>query len=103
MSTKILVENIKQRFNHNESKLYLKEKYTNKLSTVHAGGMWTITPALIAFLREPTNDTEHEILVDSYGNPIKVNRQEFLAIAVATYNTVLTEWHLEYLELKDRR
>jgi hypothetical protein len=103
MSTKILVENVRHRFNHNESKLYLKEKYTNKLSVVHGGGLWAITPQLIAFLREPTNDTQFEILIDSYGHPIKINRQELLTLAVNTYTTVMNEWYTEHQALGAQR
>jgi 4-alpha-glucanotransferase len=103
MSTKILVDNIRYRFDHNESKLYLKEKYTNKLSIAHAGGMWQITPTLLAFLAHPTNDTPYEYMVDMYNNPIKVDRQELLEIATTTYNNTLSQWHEEYTVLKDKR
>lgn len=103
MSTKVLVDNIRYRFDHGESKLYLKEKYTNKLAIAHAGGMWQITPALLAFLAHPTNDTSHEIMIDMYGNPVKVDRAEFLALANATYNEVMSQWHEEYTTLQAKR
>jgi hypothetical protein len=103
MSTKVLVDNIKHRFNHNESKLYLKEKYTNKLTIAHSGGMFAITPQLISFLREPTNDTNYEILIDIYGNPVEVDRQELLTLAAQTYSEVMSEWHTEYTELQAKR
>jgi hypothetical protein len=103
MSTKVLVDNIKHRFNHNESRLYLKEKYTNRLTIAYSGGMFTITPQLIAFLRNSTTGESHEFLVDIYNNPVKVDREEFLKIATETYNGAMEQWHTEYQELQAKR
>jgi len=103
MSTRVLVDNIKHRFNHNESKLYLKEKYTNKLTIAYGGGMFVVTPQLIAFLRQPTSDSPHEVLVDIYNNPIKVDRQELLAVVTSTYNETMSQWHEEYTTLQAKR
>ena len=104
MSTKILVADARARFNHHESKLYLKEKYSNLLCIPFNGGMWNISIELITFLRTPSlsnNDTE--ILVDIYGTPIKIQREKFLEVATETYNRVMEQWLLEFTELSNNR
>jgi hypothetical protein len=101
MSTKVLVENARVRFNHSESRIYLVEKYTNKLTVPHAGGMWNVTIELLAFLQSSTQD--EIVLVDSYNNPIKVVRQELLAVVTEKYNNVMNDWHKEYSDLVTQR
>jgi hypothetical protein len=103
MTTRILIDNIRDRFNHTESKLYLKEKYTNQLTVAFGGGMWTITPQLIAFLRQSSNSSPYEILVDNYNNPHKIDREEFLALAITTYNKIMNQWYDEHTELQAKR
>lgn len=94
-----LVIAARSRFNHQESKQYLKEKYTNKLTIAYAGGMFTIDKELIAFL----SSAECDIITDIYDNPIKINRQEFLALIVETYNSVMSQWLDEYTKLSGNR
>lgn len=103
MSTKILVAEARARFNHAESKLYLREKYTNKLNISHAGGMWFINIELINFLRESSSGEATEILVDKFNNPIEVDRKEFLELATRIYNDNMAEWLREYNELSKKR
>jgi hypothetical protein len=100
MDTQELVSNIKTRFNHRESKLYLEEKYKNQLIFACQGGTWQITMELLAFLRTSSNKT---ILIDYYNNPVEVETQELLESATATYNSVMSTWHKEYQELIKKR
>ena len=99
MSTTILVSEARERFNHAQSKRYLKEKYTNMLTVTHAGGMFKIDQTLISFLYS----TDCYILIDLHDNPIRVNRLELLELATTTYNRVMTEWLEEYTELSKSR
>jgi len=88
MSTSILVVNSRARFNHSESKQYLKEKYTNQLTVAYSGGMFKIDQTLISFLSQ----TECDIITDIYDNPVRINRVEFLNMATTTYNQVMSKW-----------
>lgn len=99
MSTEKLVAQARARFNHAESKQYLKEKYTNMLTVPYAGGMFKIDRTLLTFLSTTTS----EILIDIYDNPIKVDRVEFLKSATATYNSVMTRWLEEHTQLSKNR
>lgn len=101
MTTKVLVNTARERFYHNESKVFLKEKYTNKLTVPLSGGLWHITTELISYLRGSGNQTE--ILEDSYGHPVEVNRQELLELATKTYSEVMAEWHSEHQKLSKLR
>jgi hypothetical protein len=100
-SADTIVEKAKARFNHNESRIYLKEKYTNLLQLVHMNGMFTVTIELIAFLSAPSNDTESIIIVDDYGNPTQVDRKKLLEEARKHYNKIMTQWLEEHTELSE--
>lgn len=99
MTTSTLVANARARFNHHESKQYLKEKYTNMLSVAYAGSMFKVDQTLITFL----GSSQHDIIVDIYDNPVKVNREEFTKLVNDTYNLVMTEWLEEYTNLSKVR
>ena len=99
MSTTILVANARARFDHQESKQYLKEKYTNMLTVAYSGGMFAITPQLISFLTQ----TECDIITDIYDNPVKIDKSEFLELATDTYNNVMALWLEEYTKLSGNR
>lgn len=101
MTTKVLVNTARERFYHSESRIYLTEKYKNKLNIPMAGGLWQITPELIAFLR--TSTKQKEILVDSYGNPVEVDVGELLSLASETYSAVMGEWLDEHRKLSKFR
>lgn len=101
MSTKILVDSSRVRFDFAEARKYLQEKYQNQLRVTHNGGMWTITLELLAFLRSSPN--EKEIILDDYNNPSIVNVAEMLELATATYNGVMVKWHEEHTELSKKR
>jgi len=101
MDTKALIKEAKARFEHNSAKQLLKEKYQAKLVVANQGGLWKITPSLIAFVNDC--GTEHLILLDEYENPIKVIKGELLPVLVDTYLTVMEEWHKEFQELSRNR
>ena len=94
-----LVTQARARFNHSESKQYLKEKYTNMLTIAYAGGMFKIDQTLITFL----TNTPSDIIVDIYDNPVKIDRTEFLELATITYNTIMGQWLEEYTALSKSR
>lgn len=71
----------------------LKESIYARLNVAHNGGLFFITPALIAFLSAMPGD---EVVVeDTYGNPIRVNRPQLLDQARNQYTEVMAEWNDE--------
>lgn len=101
MDTKTLIAEAKARFNHNSAKEYLKEKYNAKLLIADQGGLWKADQQTITFLSSFLN-TE-VVLVDTFGNPVKVNRQELMDKLCDVYLTAMNEWHDEWKELESKR
>ena len=101
MDTQQLISETKARFSHNSAKTYLKDKFTSKLIVAEQGGLWTAKPELISFLGTTTSPTL--IIIDNFDNPVKVNREELLNKLIATYNTAMNDWYVEWTELEKKR
>jgi len=102
MDTKSLVVAARARFNHNSAKAYLKEKYDAKLLVADQGGLWKADQQTITFLSSFLNIKEI-VLVDTFDNPVRVNRQELMDKLCETYKTVMDEWYSEWKELESKR
>jgi hypothetical protein len=101
MDTNILVAEAKARFNHNLAKTYLSEKFDSKLILASQGGLWKADTQTISFLNTINIDTV--VLVDTFNNPVKVNRVELLSELISVYNSVMEEWYNEWKELEGKR
>jgi hypothetical protein len=101
MDTKNIIKESKAKFNHNSAKEYLKDKYNNKLLFAEQGGLWKITPELLATLS--SYPEESLILVDNYDTPILINREPFLKNALDRYKTAMKDYCNEWAELKKNR
>ncbi len=101
MDTNALIREARARFQHQESKVYLQEKYQAQLTIVNQGGMWTITPELIGYLRSCPDETT--IMIDNYKKPIKVVVSEILEDFENTYQEVMESWYEEFEQLRGKR
>ena len=101
MDTKTLINEARARFNHNSAKAYLKEKYDTRLIVAEQGGLWKANLETINFLN--SSASEFVILLDSFQNPVKVNRTDLLVKLTETYETVMSEWYNEWVELEKKR
>lgn len=101
MDTKTLISEAKARFNHNSTKAYLKDKYDGKLIVAEQGGLWKANLETINFLN--ATDKETVILIDTFNNPVKVDRQSLLSILQNTYESVMDEWYNEWSDLEKKR
>lgn len=101
MDTKTLITDAKARFAHNSAKDYLKEKYNAKLLVAEQGGLWRADQQTITFLSAFLN--KEVVLIDTFGNPVKVNRQELMDKLCDVYLNVMNEWHDEWEELESKR
>lgn len=102
MDTKTLITEAKARFAHNSAKAYLKDKYDSKLIVADQGGLWRADHQTISFLNSMSNDN-YIVVIDTFDNPVQVNREKLLETLTATYNTVMLEWHKEWAELEKKR
>lgn len=83
------------------NKQILREKIQTDLHFAYNGGMFKITPELLAFVQ--TWPTEFIYLEDVYQNPIEIEKQQFLVKAQQHYYRVMNEWHQQYAELRKIR
>lgn len=101
MDTKTLLAEAKARFNHNSAKAYLTEKYKNKLTVADQGGLWRADAQTINLLN--SFDTSQLVLIDTFDNPVQVNRRELLEKLQSVYTSVMNQWHNEWKELEGKR
>ena len=101
MDTKTLLAEAKARFNHNSAKDYLAEKYQNKLIVAEQGGLWKADAQTIGFLS--SFSSPQLVLIDTFENPVQVNRAELLAKLQSVYETTMNEWYNEWRELEGKR
>lgn len=83
------------------NKRILREKIQTDLHMTHNGGMFKITPELLAFVK--TWPVDELYLEDAYENPVAIYRQTFLVTAQQHYQTVMNTWHQQYEDLKKIR
>ena len=96
-----LVDEVRQATNFQINKKILREKIQTDLHMPHNGGLFKITPVLIAFFK--TWPVDELYIEDTYQNPISIDRQVFLVTAQQHYQTVMNRWHNEYEQLKKVR
>ena len=104
MDTKTLITEAKARFAHNSAKDYLQEKYNAKLIVAEQGGLWKADQETISFLSIMINDYDDRVvLMDTFANPVLVDRSELLSKLKQVYNDVMLEWYNEWKELESKR
>ena len=81
----------------------LKEKIQTDLHLAYNGGLFKISPELYSFAATWQGDPDNFFLEDAYGNPIKINAQEFVELATEHYSRVMNTWHQEHAELRQLR
>ncbi len=89
------------KFEHAVAKKNLKEKIDSELYVAHNGGMFKADQALIAFLKAWEEDTIY--MIDTYDNPIKVERIQLLEYAKKAYQQTINAYHVEYEQLRQTR
>ena len=104
MDTKTLITEAKARFAHNSAKDYLQEKYDAKLLVAVQGGLWKADQETISFLTVMINDYDDRVVImDTFQNPVLVDRSELLTKLKDVYNSVMAEWYNEWKELESNR
>jgi uncharacterized NAD-dependent epimerase/dehydratase family protein len=101
MDIKNLLTESKARFNHNSAKAYLAEKYKSKLIVAEQSGLWKADHATISILNSFSAD--QIVIIDTFNNPVKVNRQELLEKLQQVYETTMEQWYDEWKELENKR
>ena len=85
-------------FDHALYRKQLRERIQAELVMTVNGGMFKITPELLAFVQ--TWPVDELYLEDIHGNPIKLDKQTFLIRAQQHYQTVMNAWHVDFEQSK---
>jgi hypothetical protein len=101
MNSENLIAHSRARFDHEATKRLLREKYQGKLTFAHSGGMWQAGPDLIILLKDRTEIDI--VLLDLYGNPVRVNTSQLLQETEQRWQEQMTAWLVEYEQLSRKR
>ena len=96
-----LTSTIRQATDYQINKEILREKILTDRHIAYNGGLFLVTPELIAFLA--TWETDQVYLEDTYHNPIEVDRTELLTLAREHYQQIMNTWHQQHAELRRLR
>ena len=96
-----ITEQIRLATDYQINKRILREKILTDLHVPYNGGLFKVTPELIAFLHSWTSG--ELFLEDTYQNPIKINREEFLTLCKQQYQLVMNSWHIQHEEIRRAR
>ena len=91
------------KFKHALFRKNLKERIEAQLSIAHNGGLFKATKELICFvsLWDPKNP--NLFLEDSYGNPIKCDREVLKKQLEEAYQFAMNAWYVDFEESKKIR
>ena len=96
-----ITDQIRLATDYQTNKRILREKIQTDLHVPFNGGLFKVTPELIAFLSTWPSGVLY--LEDTYENPIFVQRSEFLDICTQHYQQAMNSWHIQHEELKRAR
>jgi len=104
MDTDKLSQRIRKRFDHNQAKRVLREKYSAKMQFALSGGMWTAGPELITKCNLClAHGYFNPVLLDLNNNPVKVDAEELKTLALQRWQEQMNAWHAEHEELRKQR
>ena len=96
-----ITQEIRKSTDYQINKRILREKIQTDLQIPYNGGLFKVTPELIGFLNAWSGDELY--LEDTYQNPVKILRQEFLTLCQQHYQLVMNEWHIQHEEIRRAR
>lgn len=89
-----LNQRIRARFDHQQSRRVLREKYQARMLFAHAGGLWCAGPALLTTLACCPDGMI--VLQDEYQNPVQVRRDELRDLALSRWQENMNAWLVEW-------
>ena len=101
MDTEALVAHARARFDHAAARRVLKEKYEAKMLFAYNGGMFRAGPELQSTVL--TCPGSEAVILDLYGNPVKIDTRELLALSQVRWQEQMNAWLVEYTELSNKR
>jgi len=96
-----LAQNIKRRYDHNQNKIVLKEKYHAKMIFSYNDGMWEAGPQLLNILNLAQEQTM--VLLDNFDTPIMVDVHELRELAYKIRQEQMNQWQDEWNQIRIKR
>lgn len=99
------LEHSNYQFTLNQQKENIRSRFANALLYAQNGGLFTVSPALIAFV-ETLSRLGHTdaVITDNKGNPIRIDvLADFLEDIVSTYVEATNEYYTEYEVIRKAR
>ena len=103
MNPNTLYQQVRARFDHNQARKVLKEKYEAKMVFAHAGGMWRAGPELMSTLHLCNEQMPAVVLLDLYDTPVQVVPRELFDKASEIWQEQMNAWLVEFDELNKQR
>lgn len=101
MTTENIVAHARARFDHESAKRILKEKYQARMIFAYNGGMFCAGPELqMTVLTCPDSEA---VILDLYGNPVKVQTRELLALSQQRWQEQMNAWLVEHEQMSKQR
>ena len=101
MDTENIIKQSRARFDHNQARQVLREKYEAKMLFAYNGGMWRAGPELLMTIAVCPD--EDSVLIDEYGNPVQINTLELELLAQQRWQEQMNGWLNEFQELSRKR
>jgi len=101
MNTEHIKKTIRARFNHNQNKQILKEKYEAKMLFASQNGMWKASPRLLSTLLACPDDTA--VILDEYNTPVQINTKELYKNVQMHWQEQMNAWLVEFNESSKQR
>lgn len=101
METDQLISRSRARFEHNQARQLLKEKYQAKMIFGWDGGMFRASPEMITFLS--LYGDERIVVQDLYETPVEVNARELCDHMRARFQEQMNAWLIEHRVMSENR
>jgi len=101
MDTENIIKQSRARFDYNQARQVLREKYEAKMLFAYNEGMWRAGPELLMTIAVCPD--ENSVLIDEYGNPVKINTLELELLAQQRWQEQMNGWLNEFQELSRKR
>jgi hypothetical protein len=96
-----ITQQIQKATDYQTNKRILREKIQTDLHFTYNGGLFKASPELFSFV---TNWPQEELfLEDTYNNPIKVQRADFLELCGQYYQMAMNTWYIQHEEIRRAR
>ena len=94
MNTDDTIEYVRSRFDHENARRLLHEKYQARMLFAYRDGMWRAGPELQNTLLTCPEVTA--VILDLYQNPVQIDTRELMSMSQQLWQEQMNAWLIEY-------